>query len=77
MRTVAGLQAYCSRVDVNEAEGYVVHHIEIEKAHNLIGHDRERWFSFEGPDTLRLRIDRSELQAPVVADELLWQRLRE
>jgi Lipocalin-like domain len=76
-RSVAGLGAYCSRVDVNVSEGYVVHHIEIEKSPNLVGHDRKRWFTFDNPDQLRLRVDRSELQSPIVDDELVWARVRE
>ena len=77
VRTVDGLQAYCSRVEVNEAAGYVLHHIEIEKAPNLVGHDRKRWFTFVTSDELHLRIDRSEVQPPVVDDELVWARVSE
>ena len=77
VRTLAGLGAYCSRVDVNASEGYVVHHIEIEKVPNLVGHDRKRWFAFDNPDQLRLRVDKSELQPPVIDDELVWARVRE
>jgi len=77
LRTVTGFQAYCSRVEVHSAEGFVVHHIEVEKSPNLVGHDRKRWFTFDTPDQLRLRIDRAELRPPVVDDELVWSRMRE
>jgi hypothetical protein len=57
------------------SEGFVVHHIEIEKMPNLVGRERKRWFAFEGPGRLRLRIDRSQLSQPVVDDELIWERV--
>jgi hypothetical protein len=72
---LAGLGAYCSTVDIHPNEGFVVHHIEIEKVPNLVGRDRKRWFVFETADRLRLRIDTSELSQPVVDDELVWERV--
>ena len=72
---IAGLGAYCGTVDIHANEGFVVHHIEIEKVPNLVGRDRKRWFVFETPDRLRLRKDRSELSQPVIDDELVWERV--
>jgi len=34
-----GLVAYCGTYEINEAEGYVVHHIEMDKVPNLAGTD--------------------------------------
>ena len=52
-----GFYAYCGTVEVHGQEGFVVHHIEIDKVPNLVGTTRKRWFEFEGPNRLRLRID--------------------
>lgn len=73
--TLAGLYAYCGTVEVHRAEGFVVHHVEIDKVPNLVGRALTRWFTFETPDRLRLRVDAAELSPPVVADELLWERV--
>lgn len=73
---LAGFQAYCATVEIHAREGFVVHHVEIDKAPNLVGRDRKRWFSFDGPDRLRLSIDPSELVPPVARDELVWERVR-
>lgn len=43
-----GLVAYCGTFDVNEAEGYVVHHIEMDGVPNLAGTDRKRYFVLSG-----------------------------
>jgi hypothetical protein len=64
-----------SAVGSHASEGFVVHHIEIDKMPNLVGRERKRWFAFEGPGRLRLRIDRSQLSQPVVDDELIWERV--
>ena len=37
-----GLVAYCGTYEVNDAEGYVVHHIEMDRVPNLSGTDRKR-----------------------------------
>lgn len=73
--TLAGLYAYCGTVEVHRAEGYVVHHVEIDKVPNVVGRALKRRFTFETPDRLRLRVDSAELSPPVVADELLWERV--
>ena len=43
-----GLLAYCGTYDVNDAEGYVVHHIELDRVPNLSGTDRKRYFTLDG-----------------------------
>jgi hypothetical protein len=43
-----GLVAYCGTYEVNEAEGYVVHHIELDRVPNLAGTDRKRHFTLSG-----------------------------
>lgn len=70
-----GFYAYCGTVEVHAQEGFVVHHIEIDKVPNLVGTTRKRWFEFEGPNRLRLRIDSPP--APIVESALVWERLQE
>ena len=43
-----GLVAYCGTYEVNEAEGYVVHHIELDRVPNLAGTDRKRYYTLSG-----------------------------
>ena len=43
-----GLVAYCGTYEVREAEGYVVHHIELDRVPNLAGTDRKRFFTLSG-----------------------------
>jgi hypothetical protein len=43
-----GMVAYCGAYDVNAAEGYVVHHIEVDREPNLAGSERKRYFSLSG-----------------------------
>ena len=46
------LYAYCERIEVNERERFVLHHVELDKGPNLVGRTRKRWFGLscmEGP----------------------------
>lgn len=43
-----GLVAYCGTYEVSEAEGYVVHHIEMDRVPNLSGTARKRYFTLSG-----------------------------
>jgi hypothetical protein len=43
-----GLVAYCGTYEVNEKEGYVLHHIEFDRIPNLGGTDRKRLFKITG-----------------------------
>jgi hypothetical protein len=68
--------AYCARVEVHAEEGFVIHHVEVDKSPNMIGRTRKRWFTFQGRDRLALRIDPSELAPPIVESTLVWERVR-
>lgn len=70
-----GFNAYCAAVEFHVKEGFVIHHVEIEKSPNIIGRARKRWFTFEGPNRLTLRIDTPELTSPVVQDSLILERV--
>jgi Lipocalin-like domain len=68
--------AYCSTVEVHAKEGFVLHHVEIAEVPNVVGRTRKRWFTFEGPNRVSLRIEPAELRAPVVDDTLTWERVQ-
>jgi hypothetical protein len=71
----AGYTSYCASVQIHAKEGFVLHHVDMDRNPNIIGTTRKRWFSFQGPDTLRLRIDAAELQGTVKESVLVWQRV--
>ena len=67
--------AYCATVEVHAKEGFVLHHVDIDKIPNVVGRTRKRWFTFATPNKLVLRIDDTELAAPVVESTLVWERV--
>jgi hypothetical protein len=71
---ILGLTAYCGTYEVNAAEGFVVHHVDIEGRPNLVGAERKRFFGFDGNERLSLRVDPSE-QPGVKSSTLIWQRV--
>jgi hypothetical protein len=73
---IIGLGAYCATVEVHADEGYVLHHVEIERVPNNVGIVRKRWFTFHSPDRVSLRVDEPELVAPIVHSVLTWERVR-
>jgi hypothetical protein len=68
--------AYCSSVEVHAKEGFVLHHVEIERVPNNVGTTRKRWFAFEGRNRMSLRIDPPELPSGVVENTLMWERVQ-
>ena len=73
---ITGLGAYCATVEIHAREGFVLHHVEIERVPNLVGRARKRWFTFEGPNRIALRVDPSENNPPVVESTLIWERVQ-
>lgn len=67
--------AYCATAEMHAAEGYALHHVFIDKIPNNVGIVRKRWFEFLAPDRIQLQIDPSELRAPVIKSELIWERV--
>jgi len=65
--------AYCARYEVNVAENYVLHHVEIDRVPNFSNQVRRRNFRFEGPDRLIL----TAVPPPdgMAALTITWQRL--
>lgn len=71
----SGFYAYCATVEIHAEEGFVLHHVEIDKVPNIVGRTRKRWFTFQGPNRVALRIDSPELTSPVVESTLIWERV--
>lgn len=71
-----GLGMYCGTVEVNADQGYVVHHVEISRSPNAVGDKRKRFFRFEGPDRLHLRVDPTENVPPLVESVLIWEKVK-
>ena len=67
--------AYCSRYEVNVAEGYVLHYVEIDRVPNFSTQVRRRNFRMEGPDRLIL----SAVPPPegMRALTITWRRVKE
>ncbi len=75
VRRLSGFVSYCARVEVNAKEGFVLHHVDVERSPNVVGTVRKRWFRFEGPNRLVLRIDAAELGANLADSTLVWERV--
>lgn len=69
-----GFVAYCGTYELHAADGFVVHHVDIEKSPSSVGITRKRWVQFLGPNRLSLRIDPAENGANVAESVLVWQR---
>lgn len=71
--TYPGAEGYCSTVEIHAKEGFVIHHIEIDTVPNVVGTDRKRWFTFEGPNRVSLRTDPPP--PGTVESTLIWERV--
>ena len=74
---ITGMYGYCATVKIHAKEGFVIHHVDIDKSPDVVGTDRKRWFTFSGPNRVALRIDTPELTSPVVESILTWERVVE
>lgn len=66
--------AYCARYEVNVKEGYVLHHVEIDRVPNLSTGTRKRYFKLDG-DRLVLTADPPPQGTAGLT--ITWQRVRE
>ena len=70
-----GFGAYCGTVEIHAKEGFIVRKYEVNQNPNLVGKVTKRWFTFQGPNRMSLRIDAPELNAPMVDNTLIWERI--
>ena len=75
MDRVRGQVAYCASVEVHAREGYVLHDVDVERNPAVVGTVRKRWFAFEGPNRLSLKIDSAELTSGTTDSTLVWERV--
>jgi hypothetical protein len=69
-----GFNAYCSAVEIHAKEGFVLHKVELDGNPSNVGTVRKRWFTFDGPNRLSLRIDQN---GPGVTEStLIWERVQ-
>ena len=75
LSAIKGFGAYCGTVEIHAKEGFIVRNYEINQNPNAVGRVTKRWYTFQGPNRMSLRIDASELNAPVVENTLIWERI--
>jgi len=68
-----GLTAYCGTYEVNAAEGFVVHHVEVERIPNRVGTSLKRFFTFSGNRLLLRPAER--LPKDVLEHVITWERV--
>jgi len=73
--TIDFMGAYCGRYEVNVAEGYVTHSVEIDRVPNFSSQVRRRNFRLEGSD--RLILNAVPPPPGMAALTITWQRVRE
>ena len=64
--------AYCGSYEVNDTDGYVLHHVEMDKVPNVAGTDRKRYFTLSGN---RLVLRPSPLPEGIKEWTVEWERL--
>jgi hypothetical protein len=68
-----GVTAYAGRYEVHSAEGYIIHHIEVDVIPNRVGSSARRFFEFTGN---RLILRPAPPHPPGIADYLItWERV--
>jgi hypothetical protein len=75
LAAIKGFGAYCGTVEINAKEGFIVRKYEMNQSPNAVGKTTKRWYTFQGPNRMSLRIDNAELNAPVVENTLNWERV--
>lgn len=68
-----GLMAYCAAYEVNVEQGYVIHHVEVDRIPNQVGKSLKRFFTFSG-NRLVLRVA-PPLPEGVVDYTITWERV--
>jgi hypothetical protein len=76
LSAIKGFGAYCAIIEIHPKEGFMVRHYDINQTPNAVGKTTKRWYTFQGANRLTLRIDTPELNAPVVENTLIWERVR-
>jgi hypothetical protein len=75
LSAIKGFGAYCATLEIHAKEGFMDRHYEINQTPNAVGKATKRWYTFQGPDRMSLRVDASELKSPVVESTFVWERV--
>jgi hypothetical protein len=75
LAALRGINAYCATLEIHAAEGFMDRRYDINQNPNAVGRTTRRWFSFDGPNRMTLRVDPAELTAPVVETLFVWERV--
>jgi hypothetical protein len=67
-----GVVAYCGTYEVNESEGSIVHHVEMDKVPNVTGTDRKRYATLSGNQLL---LRPSALPEGIKEWTIAWERV--
>ena len=70
-----GINVYCATLDIHASEGFMDRRYDINQNPNAVGRTTRRWYSFQGPDRMTLRVDDAELTKPVVETLFIWERV--
>lgn len=70
-----GYSAYLGTYEINEAEGFVVHHVEISAFPNYVGSDQKRFYELSG-DTLVLKPPQRQVGNEQLNMRITWQRVK-
>ena len=75
LTALRGISAYCATLEIHAKEGFMDRRYDINQNPNAVGRATRRWYSFQGPDQLTLRVDAAELRQPVVETLFVWERV--
>ena len=75
LSAIRGFGAYCATIEIHAKEGFMLRNYEINQTPNAVGKATTRWYTFQGPDRMSLRVDPSELNRPVVENTFVWERV--
>src|SRR5579862_6108860 len=75
LSAIKGFGAYCATIEIHANEGFMIRHYDINQTPNAVGKATKRWYTFQGPDRMSLRVDASELNRPVVESTFVWERV--
>ena len=75
LAALRGINAYCATLEIHAKEGFMDRRYDINQNPNAVGRATRRWYTFQGPDRMTLRVDAAELTNPVVETLFIWERV--
>jgi hypothetical protein len=75
LAALRGINTYCATLEIHAKEGFMDRRYDINQNPNAVGKATRRWYTFQGPDRMTLRVDAAELTKPVVETLFIWERV--